>query len=753
MMKYFLFLAFLFSGACFAQTSLEFSDAQPGSATGWKTGAFKYGTAKPEGGKMVLTNNSKFMFWYETPYHFYLDSSAYFEVDFAITKMEGSYGNGLYFHVGNFDYEFFITPSGSYMFRIWNSNEKEDSASSYISSSAIRKTLGATNTLGVECHAGDITCSVNGEKIESFCNGKKLSSNPKKYTSASPFYRQRTSIFRISMSVTPGATMEVYRFASSVKPKTRHINLIDNPNQGLKKENLGPMVNSACEELNPVVSADDKQIYFSIRECNVTGTNSRTDDDIFYSTRDSGGGWTKFRKLGKPFNNDENSSMISISGDNNTIYYKGYYSGKKAKSWFAQRMSEGIWGPPQPFTVDEYKELNRYNGRTISTNRKIMIAYLEEANSVGNTDLYVGFSDDGITFTKPKNMGSTINTPLSEFGVYLAPDNKTLYFSSYGHPGYGSSDVFVSRRLDDTWTKWSKPENLGPEINTSEWDAYFSIIASGKYAYMVSTKNGTGGSSDIVRIPLPQSAKPDPVVLIKGRVLDAKTKKPLYAEVVSTLLKTNTKALVGHSDSATGAYQVIIPAGDLYDFLATKSGYFPNSQAIDLTQTGDYLEIVKDIYLQPVDSPGTVHLNNIYFKDCSDSLLPESNAELQRLAKFMHQNKGYDADIDLLMDKGGECPDIETLNEKRAIAIKKFLVKDGVEEKRLKHKQKNKKTEIVTAEPVKKDSVMAQYHTLTPKTETKPVTDPGLVTPQQTHIAVRFVRNKSHKHYSVRRTL
>ena len=96
-----------------------------------------------------------------------------------------------------------------------------------------------------------------------------------------------------------------------------------------------------------------------------------------------------------------------------------------------------------------------------------MLSYLEEANSIGNTDIYVSFSDDGINFSKPKNLGSTINTPLSDFGVFLAPDNKTLYFSSFGHPGYGSSDIFISRRLDDSWTKWSKPENSIDSVRAS----------------------------------------------------------------------------------------------------------------------------------------------------------------------------------------------------------------------------------------------------------------------------------------------
>lgn len=87
-------------------------------------------------------------------------------------------------------------------------------------------------------------------------------------------------------------------------------------------------------------------------------------------------------------------------------------------------------------------------------------------------------------------MGKVINTYANETTPFLAADNKTLYFSSSGHPGYGSNDIFVSRRLDDTWQNWSEPKNLGPKINGPTWDAYYTVPASGKNGYMVTTMDG-----------------------------------------------------------------------------------------------------------------------------------------------------------------------------------------------------------------------------------------------------------------------
>jgi len=85
--------------------------------------------------------------------------------------------------------------------------------------------------------------------------------------------------------------------------------------------------------------------------------------------------------------------------------------------------------------------------------------------------------------------------------------------------GYGGADVWMTRRLDDSWTNWSKPVNMGEKINSADFDAYFSIDASGEYAYFSSEKN-SHGKSDIYRIKMPQAAKPEPVVLVYGKVLD-----------------------------------------------------------------------------------------------------------------------------------------------------------------------------------------------------------------------------------------
>jgi hypothetical protein len=100
---------------------------------------------------------------------------------------------------------------------------------------------------------------------------------------------------------------------------------------------------------------------------------------------------------------------------------------------------------------------------------------VQREDGQGDRDLYVSFMSNDSTWSQPLNLADVINTAGEESAPFLASDDKTLYFSSNGFSGYGGTDIYVSRRLDDTWTSWSEPENLGPEINSPLEDLFFNI--------------------------------------------------------------------------------------------------------------------------------------------------------------------------------------------------------------------------------------------------------------------------------------
>ncbi|VAW47226.1 OmpA/MotB [hydrothermal vent metagenome] len=123
-----------------------------------------------------------------------------------------------------------------------------------------------------------------------------------------------------------------------------------------------------------------------------------------------------------------------------------------------------------------------------------MIVSMDYKNSRGNDDIYICLKDEDGNWSAPDNLGPTINTSGFEISPFLSEDGKILFFSSDGHGGYGDADIYMSRRLYDSWGIWSKPINLGNNINSKSFDAYF-FLSENKDAYFAS--NREGGLSDI----------------------------------------------------------------------------------------------------------------------------------------------------------------------------------------------------------------------------------------------------------------
>ena len=86
---------------------------------------------------------------------------------------------------------------------------------------------------------------------------------------------------------------------------------------------------------------------------------------------------------------------------------------------------------------------------------KTLLISADLENSIGGNDLWISVLQEDGTYSKPKNLGEFINTAGEEASPFLAADGKTLYFSSNGYTGYGSMDLYYTKRLDTTWLNWS----------------------------------------------------------------------------------------------------------------------------------------------------------------------------------------------------------------------------------------------------------------------------------------------------------
>ncbi len=461
----------------------------------------------------------------------------------------------------------------------------------------------------------------------------------------------------------------------TVKQETNDMNIIKNAINGYKSVNLGKNVNTEFSDRAPVISADGKVMYYTQSE-NPNNTGGKKHTDIYFTTKDKNGKWTKRQNIGFPLNNKTHNFVISVSADNNSLIVSGKYNSDGSANGVGMSISNKTkngWSIPKTIEIENYYNDGKYGSYYFSSDKNILILSVTRKDSYGKEDLYVCFKD-GEKYSKPLNLGADVNTFAGDFTPFLAADNKTLYFASYGRRGYGSSDVYVTRRLDDSWTKWSKPKNLGPEINTKGWDAYLSVTASGEAAYLVSTINSLG-DLDIFTITLPKSARPEPIVLITGKVLDKETNNPLATEIYYYDLSNGKLISTAISDPTTGKYNLTLPAGKKYSFLAMKDKYFPISQNLNVLKIKKYKEINKNLYIAPIKKNAIIRLNNIFFESGKSRLQPESYAEIDRLVKMLKLNSSMKIEIQgHTDDRGGDAANM-ALSKKRAKSVYNYLIK------------------------------------------------------------------------------
>jgi OmpA-OmpF porin, OOP family len=409
-------------------------------------------------------------------------------------------------------------------------------------------------------------------------------------------------------------------------------------------------------------------------------------DDVMVSERQPDRSWGTPMRYGKPLNNNEPNNVVAISQDNNMLYLWGRYT--SAGQWngsglsVTQRVADG-WAVPTGVEIENYVNKSVNREECISADRNVMLLTLDDGTSIGGRDLYVSFRGESGNYSKPARIDA-LSTTSDEGMPWLAPDNRTLYFSSKIN-SYGDGDIYVSKRLDSTWQHWTKPQNLGPQINTPGWDGYFSLNNAGTEAYMNTTDGIQSGifQVDIQGGALAKDLLPDPTLLVRGVVVESKTHKPIQASIQYNDLTTNTSYGSAVSEPLAGKYSIVLPAGLGFSFYATAPGYFPISESVSTKSLDVYQEIERNLEMVKIEKGAVVRLNNIFFDINKDVLRSESRFELQRVIELLNQHPAMAIEVAGHTDTDGSATLNNALAEARAKSVADFLRENGVNATRL----------------------------------------------------------------------
>ncbi|MBX3101435.1 MAG: OmpA family protein [Bacteroidetes bacterium] len=473
--------------------------------------------------------------------------------------------------------------------------------------------------------------------------------------------------------------------SDSEKPITIGIHLGDNPVLVTEApESLGDKVNTQYSELLPVISTDGTTLYFT-RAGHPDNPGAQKNQSAWMSKLQADGTWGVAEILPAPVNNEGHNAILGVLPDGNTLLLNNrYIKGTTGERGVSTTVREGDgWAFPTNLEIKNYQNKSNYGESCLGPNGKVLIQTVDRDDpaNLGSKDLYVSFLENDGTWTVPLHMGNVINTSASETSPFLAADGVTMYYSTAGFLGYGNNDMYMTRRLDDTWINWSQPVNLGPNFNSPGFDAYCTIPAKGDYVYFV--RSVTDRLEDIFRAKLPAPLKPNPVVLIRGKVLNAKTKEPMAASIRYEYLEDGKDAGIASSALPAGDYRIVLPAGHLYGFRAEADGFIAINENLEVKALELYSEITRDLYLVPIEVGQTIRLNNIFFETAKFDLRNESFAELNRLVDILKQNPTVKIEISGHTDNTGTPAINQPLSQNRAKSVQDYLVSKGVSVDRL----------------------------------------------------------------------
>jgi len=439
--------------------------------------------------------------------------------------------------------------------------------------------------------------------------------------------------------------------------------------------NLGANINTDADEYLPALSADGSTLIFT-RSKKIDGF--RNED--FYLSYNNTDDWLLAKNLGEPINTPQNEGAQCITADGLTLYFTACSRNDSYGRCdiYESNFVKDKWTEP----VNLGENINTENWESqpaISADGRQLFFVSNRSGGIGGKDIWVSYKNAKGTWTKAKNLGKDINTSKDDISPFLHWDNQTLYYSSKGFVGMGGFDIFLSR-LDESGD-WGVVKNIGYPINSPSDENSLIVAKDGRSAYFASAYFNQGRSDlDLYTFDLPQESRAREVAYVQGVITDAKTRKPIKAEIELVDLQSGRSYKSSHSDT-DGNYMLCLPSDAEYALTVSKKNYLFYSENIQLKQEGSIL--LKNFKLEALEVGEQVRLDNIFFELEAYILKDASATELNKIIQFMESNPFLVVEIGGHTDNSGSKNYNLDLSEQRAASVKNALVQRGLNSERI----------------------------------------------------------------------
>jgi OmpA-OmpF porin, OOP family len=462
-------------------------------------------------------------------------------------------------------------------------------------------------------------------------------------------------------------------------------------------------INSQHDEQNPVLAPDGQTLYFTIRNHPQNIDGKRDPGDIWFSTWVDNR-WSEPIHGGTLINDRGYNAIAGFSSDGSQMYLMNHYatSGQARTQGIAvSKKRAGTWSAPENISIPYFQNKSSIQSGHIAANGKVFVYSAETYGSHGVDDLYIVFKEADGKWSEPKNLGPVINTQFQELSPSFSADGQTLYYASNGRKGMGSFDIYQSTRLDDTFTNWTEPINMGPDYNSEGRELFFRSFESFGLVLFTSTTNSDGYGD--IKYSIRDNPSTDSIVLVKITHRDS-TSEPenavteeiddgsirIYGKVINARNGETIEASIRFEapdnltvvDAGSSGFSIHVPARLSYDIEVEADGYISTLERIDLSDF-EMRELEMMFTLQPIEVGTSVNLKSVLFIQSKPELLPESYKELDLVVAFMKANPHVEIELAGHTDNRGSFRQLMDLSQKRVNRVKAYMVSRGIDKKRI----------------------------------------------------------------------
>lgn len=442
---------------------------------------------------------------------------------------------------------------------------------------------------------------------------------------------------------------------------------------------LKGMINTADPEYLPSLDATGKMMVFTRR----TGNQ----EDLWISFLQAGA-WSAPSPWAGNSNQNEGAHVISADGKTIVFTACGREGGFGGCDLYSSDFRQGRWTRPK--NMGQVINSRAWESQpSLNANGRILYFVSDRPGGMGGYDIWMSFKGPA-GWTPPVNAGPNINTEKDELSPCLHADGLSLYFRSEGWPGFGSQDLFVSRKSREG--SWEQPLNLGYPLNDHRDQGAMAVSLDGKSAYYTDQRIGSSNqllASDIIRLELPQPFRSLACTFIRGRISDLSSNAALPGALVTLAGGEGLFIKDSVVSDPDGEFLLVVPLQHAYQIHVKLDGYnLYSERLVTKEEVAAGYERTHDIKLEQI-RPGVeeplkpVVLENVLFETASFILLPESFNELDGLSELLKQNPSFSLAIHGHTDNTGDPEFNRTLSGQRAQAVYNYLLTRQIEASRM----------------------------------------------------------------------